>query len=76
MKVTNLRAYLANIGMTLKDFSEIIECNSRYLSNVLSGNRPIGPKLSKKIFDATDGLIDLPTKPKKKRKKTTKENNQ
>lgn len=76
MEVENLRAYLANINMTLKDFSLIIECDYRYLCTVASGKKRIGKRLARDIRQATDGIINLPVSPKKPPKNNSCEQHQ
>ena len=66
MEVQNLRAYLANIGMTMRDFAQVIECSPMYLSHVMAGRRKIGKRLARDIRQATDGIIDLSAVPQKK----------
>lgn len=65
MKVTNLKAYLANIGMKMKDFCESIDCDQGYLSHILSTGKPVGRRLSRDIENATNGIIKLKTRQRK-----------
>lgn len=75
MEVTNLKAYLANIGMTLKDFCEIIECDEKYMSNIMHGRRRAGPRLARDVRQATSGLIKLTTRiPKRDQKRNEAQN--
>ncbi len=62
MEVTNLKAYLANIGMSLKDFCEIIECDDKHMSHVMNGKKRAGHRLAKDVRQATSGLINLETR--------------
>ncbi len=62
MQVTNLRAYLANVGMTMKDFAKKIACNRTYLARIVSGDSYAGHRLAQDIFEATGGIIKMPTK--------------
>ena len=66
MEIKNLKAYLANIDMTLRDFSEIIECSPEHLSRVVKGKTMASPRLAKDIREATSGLIN-PTSRSRKR---------
>ena len=66
MKVENLKAYLANIKMTLKDFCEIIDCDEKYMSKVMNGHLNAGHRLAKDVKQATSGLIKLKTRVRKK----------
>ncbi len=65
MDKLNLKAYLANIGMTMTDFCHKIDCDRTYLSSVSSGRVMPGRKLARDIFNATGGIINLQTKAKK-----------
>lgn len=66
MEVTNLKAYLANIGMKLKDFCQIIECDDKYMSHIVNGRKRAGHRLAKDVREATSGLINLETRVRKK----------
>lgn len=70
MQVKNLRAYLANIEMSIKDFSEIIECDPSHLSRVMSGKVMPSPRLARDIRTATSGLIEFKTRVRKKNQKS------
>jgi len=61
MKVENLKAYLANIGMKLKDFCEIIDCDIKHMSRVINGHKTAGRRLAKDVREATSGIINLKT---------------
>jgi predicted transcriptional regulator len=73
MKVENLRSFLANINMTAKDFCELINYNPTYLSKVLKGRVVAGERLKQDVLRATNGVVCLPTNPKKRSKKKEKE---
>ena len=60
MQVVNLRAYLANIEMSLRDFAVLAECDPTHLSRVLSGYSPCSQALSNRISELTGGVINLP----------------
>lgn len=62
MEVLNLKAYLANIGMKLKDFCEILDVNDKYMSKIMNGHRHAGHRLAKDVRLATDNIIHLRTK--------------
>ncbi len=66
MEVRNLKAYLANIGMTLKDFCEIIDCDDKHMSKIMNGHKNAGHRLAKDVRLATDGLINLKTRIRKR----------
>ena len=72
MIVSNLKAYLANIGMSLKDFCEIVDCDHKYMSNVMSGRKKCSHRLAKDVKEATGGLILLETAPRKRDQKKEK----
>ncbi len=75
MQVENLRSYLANIKMTVKDFAKMLECDAKYLSLIASGKRPVGKRLARDIHQATNGVISLPIA-KKKEKTNNKQQDQ
>lgn len=70
MQVTNLKAFLANIEMTLKEFSEIVDVAPAYLSRVLNGKVIPGRRLARDIERATSGTIVLKTRVRKKDQKS------
>ena len=76
MQVNNLKAYLANIGMTLRQFCEIIDIQEQHMSAIIHGKRMPGPRLAKDVFQATDGLISLPHRPRKRHQKNNESQNQ
>lgn len=65
----NLRAYLANIQMTMKEFSQLLECSPDYLRLIASGKKFPSKRLAKDIHQLTDGIVVLPQKPPKASKK-------
>lgn len=54
-----LKVYLAEIGMTVKDFSALLDCNYPYMSRIVNGHRKPGRRLAKEIVDMTDGKVEL-----------------
>ncbi len=76
MDKLNLKAYLANVGMTMTEFCNKIDCNRAYLSTVSSGKVIPGRRLAKDIYDATNGVVKLQTKAKDCQKHEKKEQNQ
>ena len=74
MDTLNLKAYLANIGMTMTDFCQKIDCDRTYLSSVSSGRVMPGRKLARNIFNATGGIIKLQTKTRKSDQNKTSHN--
>lgn len=65
MQVCNLKAYLANIDMKLKDFCSIIEKDPKYISRVVNGKARAGHALARLIKEATSGVVELPTRQRK-----------
>lgn len=65
----NLKAYLANIGWTFKDFGELIEVHPLYLSQISSGKKIPSKKIARAIEKATEGeiKIDLSKRPERKK---------
>mgnify|MGYP001564856723 FL=1 len=66
MEVTNLKAYLANTGQTLKDFCRMLDCDMTYMSAVMNGRVRAGRRLAKDVRIATGGTIRLESKLKKR----------
>jgi len=69
MQVSNLKSYLANIDMTLKDFCEIIDCDDKHMSKLMHGKANASHRLAKDVCQATDGLIKLKVRDRKKDQK-------
>lgn len=46
-----IRELMAYKGINLSDLASIINCSYSHLSYILNGQRPISPKLAKKIAD-------------------------
>jgi transcriptional regulator with XRE-family HTH domain len=67
MNNLNLKAYLANVGMTMTEFCEKIGCRRTYLSTICSGKTFPGHRLAKDIRAATGGVINLSTRPKREK---------
>ncbi len=66
MEVVNLKSYLANIDMTVKDFCEIIECDNKYMSKLMHGRATPSRRLAKDVKQATGGLISLKVRERKR----------
>lgn len=62
MEVQNLKAYLANVGMTIREFSEKVDCSPRYLARLSSGELIPSKRLARDINQATNGIVKLKTK--------------
>ena len=62
MQVRNLKAYLANIDMTMKQFARKIKCNPGYLNGVVRGDYTPSYRLAKDIYEETGGVIWLECK--------------
>lgn len=73
MEVSNLKSYLANIGVTLKDFCEIVECDDKYMSKLMHGKANAGHRLARDVNKATDGLVQLKVRDRKKDNAKTKD---
>lgn len=71
----NLKIYLATINMKVKDFSELLECDPRYMSRIMNGRIHPGKRLAKAIEEMTDGQVKFEKKPKKKQEKENEEAN-
>ncbi|MFA7192409.1 MAG: helix-turn-helix transcriptional regulator [Candidatus Paceibacterota bacterium] len=66
MEITNLKAYLCQINMTVKDFSKMIDYNPTYLSHILNGRVLAGHRLARDIDRATNGVVKLKAAPRKR----------
>lgn len=64
----NLKAYIANVGMTIKQFCKLIDCSQSYLSLIMSGKKTPGKRLARDIYNATMGEVQLETKAQKQKK--------
>jgi ribosome-binding protein aMBF1 (putative translation factor) len=62
MEVSNLRSYLAETGMSIKQLSEKICYNTEYLRQVARGNAIPSHRLARDIFNITGGVVKLKTK--------------
>ncbi len=65
MNNINLKAYLANEGMTLKDFSAKLQYTHCYISDVIHGRANPSKRLIRDISKATNGIVKLETKLRK-----------
>ena len=72
MQIENLKAYIANVGMTSKDFSEMIGCTRPFLSAVINGKKFPSKTFQRKVYEITEGEIILPLRQRKNAKKSTK----
>ena len=54
-----LKSYLAEIGMSVKEFSALVGCNYRYMSRIMNGHTMPGKRLKKNIEDLTCGQVEL-----------------
>lgn len=68
----NLKAYLAQQNMTVKEFSDLIGVRNTYLSAIIHGRYKPSARLSKSIEYHTGGKVRIPSsKPVNKIKKKT-----
>lgn len=67
MIVTNLRSYLAEVGMSMKEFSQLVDCHHTYLAQIAKGTKTAGRRLARDIEKATDGIIKLKTRPRSRK---------
>jgi hypothetical protein len=54
-----MKVYLADIGMTAKDFCCLIECDYPYFSRIMNGHRRPGKRLAREIEKITDGKVKI-----------------
>ncbi len=76
MEVNNLKAYLANIRMSQREFGEIVDVTENYISSIIHGKRTPSARLAKDILQATGGLIRLNTRVRKKNQKCENSQNE
>lgn len=62
MQVSNLRSYLAETGMSIKQLSEMIEYNPEYIRQIARGHALPSHRLARDILKATNGVVKLKTK--------------
>lgn len=67
MNINNLKAYVANNNMTLKQFAQSIGFSPQYLSNICRGTSTPGRWLVYAVKNATNGVVDLQEKVKKRK---------
>lgn len=60
----NLKSYLANQGVTQKDFAYTLGVNERYMSRIINGHLIPGKRLMRDIESLTEGKIKLEPKQK------------
>lgn len=73
MEINNLRAYLLQIGMQCKDFCVMIDVNPSHLSQIINGRAYPSRRLARDIYNATNGVINLPTRPRKAKQEKEKQ---
>lgn len=59
MQVNNLKSYLIEKNMTMKEFSEKLDIAYPYLSKIASGKLKPSSRLAREINRLTDGIIDI-----------------
>lgn len=55
----NLKAYLANKNITLKEFAVKVGCHPHYLSMIGKGRHYPGKRLLSVLKEETEGLVDF-----------------
>ena len=61
----NIKAYLANIDMSIKDFCQLVGCAPSYLSSISKGRMKPSPRLARDIEKMTDGMVKIEASKKK-----------
>ncbi len=74
MEVQNLKSYLANVGMSIREFSEKVDCTQKYMSQLALGRLLPSKRLARDIFQATGGVVKLKTKADKTKENQTEHN--
>lgn len=73
MQVSNLKSYLAETGMSIKQLSELTNYSQEYLRQIARGKVLPSFRLSRDIFRATNGVINLPVRTRKPKVKIEQE---
>lgn len=66
MEIRNLKAYVANMNMTLREFSKKLGYSYTYVSRVANGIYVPGPGLVKDMLAITEGVIKLEARTRKR----------
>ncbi len=74
MEVSNLRSYLAETGMSIKQLSEMISYNPEYIRQIARGHASPSHRLARDILKVTNGVVKLQTKAKKSQKNQCENN--
>lgn len=74
MQVSNLRSYLAETGMSIKQLSEMIEYNPEYIRQIARGHALPSHRLARDILKVTNGVVKLKTKADKSTDSKTNDN--
>ena len=61
----NLKVYLATIGMSMTHFAKKIDYSVCYISQVTHGKAYPSRRLSKDVYNATNGMVKMITKKEK-----------
>jgi predicted transcriptional regulator len=69
MEGKDLKEYLASIGMKHMHLAKILHVSASYISEIISGNRLPGKRLSIDISKLTEGKVNLPWNARKKPEK-------
>lgn len=59
MEIENLKAFLANKGISFKTFSNMLDIDQAYLSRIAHGHQIPGKRLQKQIEELTGGVINF-----------------
>lgn len=65
-EVKNIKAYLANENITIRDFSKIVDISPDYCGRIFRGEILPSRQLAKRIYCETNGFLKLPYKLKKR----------
>ena len=67
METKKLKSYLADIGITVRQFCEKLDCNYSHMSGIVTGRKTPGKRLARDIFEATSGMVRLKTREKREK---------
>lgn len=67
MQVTTLKSYLCEMGLSTAQFADIMECSRQHMDSVMKNKTYPSLRLSRDIFRATSGVVNIAPRPRKKK---------
>ena len=69
MEVKSLQSYLKEMGITLAEFADIMECSRQHMDRVMKKRCYPSLRLSRDISRTTNGIVKIEPCPHKKKEK-------